>query len=164
MPTVNEIAPIYADEQGGDDDLYLPKQRPKRDTRSKLMKSKAAAGGLIVNACPFDCEDHELDAEMYCRHLVGFTDPNNDRAYFPLTWREDAKRPGQKRYRYVDGESPQPVRPTDQLVRVTTCARVYREFPNGDPEKAPRISTQRPKPAAEGGDGDADLPGPTPAQ
>jgi hypothetical protein len=156
MPAVFDIAPIYADEQGDGEDLYLPRTRPNKDTRSKLMKSKAAAGGLIVNACPFGCEDHELDAEMYCRHLVGFTAPGNDRVYFPMEWREDPKKPGQKRYRFVNGEKPLPVQAGDQLVRVTTCARVYRDAAQA--EREIRISNLPPKPSAGDLADGADLP------
>lgn len=128
MPAVNEIAPIYADE-GGDEDLYLPKQRQKKDTRSKLMRSKAAAAGLIVNACPFGCEDHQLDEQTYCKHMVGTTDPDDDRIFFPMKWRDDVQTPGVKRFRFIDGSDPQMVQKTDVLVRITTCSRVYRDTP-----------------------------------
>jgi hypothetical protein len=157
MPAVNSLAPIYADDKGGDDDLYVPRLLPKKDMRSKLIRSKEKAAGLIVNACPFGCSDEELDAEAYCEHLVGFTDPSNDRVFYPLKWRESVDGRGRvvKRFRYVDGDDRQMVEKGDQLVRVTTSARVYRELPIADPEPEVRIGTGTPKPSA--GDA-ADLP------
>jgi hypothetical protein len=140
MPAVNDIAPIYADEQGGGDDLYLPRTRPKKDTRSKLMKSKAAAGGLIVNACPFGCEDHELDAEMYCRHLVGFTDPSNDRCTSRSSGGRSQDGRGPEAVPVRGRRRPAPVQAGDQLVRsrpARGCTATPRQTRAGDPDLEP---------------------------
>lgn len=124
MAGMNTIAPVYADDTG--DDLYLPDRRPKKDTRSKLQRSKEAAAGMIVNACQFGCEDEDLDAEQFCRHLIGFTDPKDDRIFYPFKWRTERDGKPAKRHRFLDGSDPQIVQPGDILVQYTMSARVYR--------------------------------------
>jgi hypothetical protein len=148
MPAVNEIAPIYAEDTGAEDDLYLPRQRPKRDTRSKLVRSKEKAGGLIVNACPFGCPDEALDHTQYCKHMVGTTDDNDKRLFFPIKFREPP-RPGIMPMRFSDGTDPQLVQSTDVLVRIHTCYRVYRENPGPPIVVENRLKRQVPAVVAE---------------
>lgn len=119
------FAPVHAPDDGG---LYLAQDRPNLDRRSKLQRSKeAATDGQVVNAClpHFGCQDHELDPQGYCKHVVGFTDPNDERIYLPMKERPDPKG-GKSRYRFVDGGDPQLVRPGDVLVKERVASRVYR--------------------------------------
>lgn len=144
MPrSFNSLPPVVTDDGAAEDDLYLDRVTPKTDLRSKLIRSKERAAGMVVNACPFGCKSHQLDAEGYCKHMVGTTEQGDAaeiRVYFPMVWREDAKKPGQlsTRYRFTDGSNPKPLQAGDRLVRVTTCYRVYRqnyelEVPSLDP-------------------------------
>lgn len=142
MAGMNAVAPVYADDTG--DDLYLPDRRPKKDTRSKLQRSKEAAAGMIVNACQFGCEDEDLDAEQYCRHLVGFTDSRDPRIFFPFKWRTDKDGNVVKRHRFVDGSDPQVVQAGDILVQYTTAARVYRDVDAETPSAQTAVALDKP--------------------
>ncbi len=105
---------------------FLPAATPKKDLRSDLIKAKAVAGGLVVNACPFGCEEHELDAEGYCKHLVGFTLPGSTNMFEPIKSRVD--RNGKTtEYKFIDGKDPQTVQAGDVVEPVTVSARVYRK-------------------------------------
>lgn len=104
---------------------FLPTATPKKDMRSDLIKAKAVAGGLVVNACPFGCEEHELDAEGYCKHLVGFTLPGSRTQFEPLKSRFDSNgKPTE--HKYLDGKDLQTVMAEDVVEPVTVSARVYR--------------------------------------
>lgn len=133
MPAGNVSAPVYVDE-GRTNDLYGPHIVPKKDKRSKLLRSKEAYAGHIVNACPFGCADEELDAEEFCRHVVGFTCPDDDTLYQPLQWRPTPKGVP-PRYRFVDGTQKLPVQPADRLVPISTCSRVYRPIQQAKPSE-----------------------------
>lgn len=113
------LAPVY-EANDEDDGLYRPEVAPKKDTRSKLIRSKEKYAGHVINACPFDRNDGHLDEQAYCDHLVGFTDMDDPTIYYPIK-----TRPG-GRFRFVDGTDPQPVLENDVTVRITTCYRVYR--------------------------------------
>ncbi len=121
-----------ADEGAG---LYGPALVPEKDTRSKLLRSKERYPGQVINVCRtagFGCSDADLDEQFYCKHLVGFTDPDDPETFYPVKERlgttQDGKLSRNKRLRYTDGDDPQPVLPTDKKVRVSTCFRVYRSL------------------------------------
>lgn len=134
----NVIAPFLETDEA-DDGLYGPEKPPKKDQRSKLVKSKERYAGQIVNACPFGCKDTELDEQMFCRHLVGFTDQDDPTIFYPMEYRQrydkdgkplvtkDGKVSKSKRHRFVNGEDPQDVLKGDKLVRVSISHRVYRD-------------------------------------
>jgi hypothetical protein len=120
-----------------------PAQRAKRDHLSPLMRAKAnSLQGEIVNACPFGCEDEELDRFGYCRHLVGFTDKvgPKDKAlpaatYEPRIVLDDAHEDDERQM--VNGRDPQPVRKDDVLMRITSSYRVYRDVDGKGREPTP---------------------------
>ncbi len=57
--------------------------------REAIVEANKVGGD--VNACPFGCEDEDLDERWYCHHLVGFT---NDvkMGYEPLVLCPDGRR------------------------------------------------------------------------
>lgn len=113
---------------------------------SPLMAAKARAHkGEVVNVCPFGCANKHLDQNGYCLHLVGFS--ADKETFEPMVRRGGGRRVVQVKRRvepagidpatgeteYDEGDPQlEKVRPGDQLVRITTCYRVYRE---GSPEK-----------------------------
>lgn len=120
-----------------------PQQR--KANLSPLMEAKGrASAGEKLNFCPHGCTDEDLDDHGYCRHLVGFTLPGNDKLYEPMV-----ERLGQRKVQVsrpivkepgVDKEDQQAswkwgkpqyqeVKKTDKLVRITVCSRVYRDMP-----------------------------------
>lgn len=113
--------------------------QPKQANHSRLMQRLARAGkGEVVNLCPFGCQDHELDAQGYCDHLVGFTIPlpgsaGEDTKHFePMKLRKGPM--GKVTGRFTDGSDIKPVLPGDKLERITICSRVYREKPEAPVE------------------------------
>jgi hypothetical protein len=121
------------------EDLYLPSAGVKKDTRSRLHMSFLSAGGHVVNACKpnlekmgeIGCEDEELDEHGRCRHLVGYTDPDNRRMFFKrividhvggISTPPRRIRPMET----LNGANPEMVLKTDVTDRITTCHRVYR--------------------------------------
>lgn len=127
MPNVLE--PIREQTDDNDEGLYLPERLPNKDLRSKLLRSKEANGGEKVNACPFGCRESDLDAESYCKHVVGFTDPEDETVYQPIKLRKMPLGVRGTPFRFVDGHDPQMVEPADRLVKISTCSRVYRPHP-----------------------------------
>jgi len=137
----NAVAPVGLSDEA-DDGLYGPERPPSKDRRSKLVRSKEKYPGQVVNACPklpgFNCRDDELDEQMYCKHLVGFTDPDDESIYYPFKFRPLLDKNGNpieskstaRRYRFTDGEDPQPVLPADRKVQASNCFRVYRASAN----------------------------------
>jgi hypothetical protein len=91
---------------------------------SPLMKQLMASRitGDVANACPFGCEDHELDEKGACAHLIGFYDKGN--TYEP---RIKQKKDGRV---IVSGKARKPMQKGFKLVRITTTARVYSPEPN----------------------------------
>jgi hypothetical protein len=99
--------------------LAGPQQR--KANYSRLMEALGRASqGETINACPFGCEDNELDELGYCHHLVGFT---KDGKYMEVLTKDSRGRP------YVSGVHKALVKKTDKLERVTTSFRVYRDMP-----------------------------------
>lgn len=127
MASGNAIAPI-TDE--ADDGLYGPERIPSKDRRSKLIRSKEKYAGHIINACPFGCRDEQLDEQMYCKHLIGFTDMADSEVFYPMVNRpalvKDGKVIGSKRHRFVDGDDPKELMPGDKIVTISVSHRVYR--------------------------------------
>ncbi len=104
--------------------------KPKDANHSPLMLAMGRAElGQKVNFCPFGCTDEELDEHNYCDHLVGFTKPGNDKVFEPQVTDEKGER-------HVQGHRAEPVLPTDKLVRITVCSRVYRQLPAAPENKA----------------------------
>jgi len=114
---------------------------PHGSKMSPLMyaKSRKKAGNK-VNACPFNCVDRQLDQNGYCRHLVGFTVPGDDKYYYPMTMGPGGRRVVKSRMVVdeelsCDGEEPvlkavaEPIKEGDLLVLITNCHRVYRDVP-----------------------------------
>jgi hypothetical protein len=90
------------------------------------MEAKSRASqGETVNACPFGCEDHELDELGYCHHLVGVT---KDGKHMEVLTRDAQGRP------YVSGYHKALVKKTDKLERITTSFYVYRDVPKPQQE------------------------------
>lgn len=154
MAAANCFAPS-TDDPIEAEDLYLPAKRVQRDRRSKLMKSYAKAGGRmagahLVNPCKQlfgddGCERNQLDSEGYCKHLVGFTVQGDDRHYHPMVPRVTEKGIFVD-LRFVDGKQKLEVQPGDELVRITTCCRVYRRNPE---EPKVEVKKAKAKPNAE---------------
>jgi hypothetical protein len=114
---------------------YLQKQ----EKLSPLMKAKQkSAVGIKVNACPFGCENDDLDDNGYCRHLVGFTVPGDKNTMYPrkpimvqtsiavINGKRVSKSAEDSEYIGVRNK-PEPVLKTDRLVLITVCHRVYRD-------------------------------------
>ncbi len=110
----------------------------RKDPRSALMKAKGkAVSGAKVNACPFGCEDVELDENGYCRHLVGFTE--DKKHYEPMVVGRDGRRVVQvpmvrdEERSTAEFEATKPllmkVEKDDTLIQITTSYRVYRNTP-----------------------------------
>ncbi len=96
---------------------YGPQER--KANLSELMQAKGkASAGEAVNACPFGCQDEELDELGYCQHLVGFT--NDGKMMEPMV-------PDERGRRRCLGSAPEPVKKSDKLVRITVSSRVYRD-------------------------------------
>jgi hypothetical protein len=112
-----------------------PRNEPNPQQRSAnlspLMKGLLVqrATGRRYNGCVFGCQDHELDDNGYCAHLVGFYDKGN--TYEPRVVRKKDKRI------VVSGAARQPMKKGFVLVRITTCARVY------SPEPAKHLAVTR---------------------
>lgn len=93
---------------------------------SELMKAlRNKAKGGIVNFCPFGCEDHKLDENGACAHLVGFT--NDGRNYEP---RVKITAKGMTPRIITSGRKKLPLERGMKLVRITSSARVYSPKPN----------------------------------
>ncbi len=121
---------------------------PHGSKLTPLMYAKSKAKGKQVNACPFGCVDRQLDQHGYCRHLVGFTLPDSEQYYYPMFLTVGAKRIVKPRTVIdeelsCDGEEPilksvaEPVQAGDQLVKITSCSRVYRNVKDAQKLAAP---------------------------
>jgi hypothetical protein len=115
--------------------------RPRSANHSPLMRALThTQQGEVVNACPFGCPNEDLDDHGYCRHLVGFTVPGDEKHYEPMvetvrgrvvkvdrdrraTGAEDQDGPVYKegKARYEE------VKKGDELRWITVSARVYRD-------------------------------------
>lgn len=114
---------------------------PHNSKLSPLMYAKGRAkSGRKVNACPFGCKDQQIDQNGYCRHLVGFTVPGDDKYYYPMQLSAQGRRvvvPRTEKDEELscEGEEPvfkqiaDPVREGDLLVLISNCHRVYRNVP-----------------------------------
>lgn len=114
---------------------------PHGSKMSPLMYAKSRTkSGRKVNACPFGCKEQQLDSQGYCRHLVGFTVPGDDKYYYPQKMGPGGKRIVSPKTVVdedlsADGEEPilktvaEPVQEGDLLVLITSCHRVYRNVP-----------------------------------
>jgi hypothetical protein len=92
---------------------------------SPLMAAlNSATDGEVVNACPFGCETEDLSDKGHCRHLIGFTLPQDAGRF------EVLEPPDENGSRRVNGRKIEKVRPGDKLMRVTICHRVYRKSPD----------------------------------
>ena len=126
-------------------DVSIRSPRDKNPALSALMMARLhTREGEVVNACPFGCENDDLDEQGLCGHLVGYT--NNSPAECkkgeglmePLVWngdrrqvsvkREKRKMPGTNGKEQTVFGPPQleRVKPTDVLVQITVSSRVYR--------------------------------------
>lgn len=130
------------------DPRITPPGRRQANHSELMQRLSKASAGEVVNMCPFGCEDHELDSNGYCRHLVGFT--NDGRNLEPMRRRAGRRVVRVHRERYEVGEDddgrpeyeegpPQYERvlPGDELVRITVSHRVYRDVkpvPQQDPK------------------------------
>lgn len=104
-------------------------QQDKRSPLAKaLLKAKPAERGG-VSFCKFGCPVEALDDLGHCDHLVGFTDPADERYYFGWTERDARGR------RQVDGSKRLLVQKGDRLERITACSRVYRDVPKVSQEE-----------------------------
>lgn len=129
---------------------YAPMRVQKPDKRSKLIKARAQHPGDVINACPYGCPDEALDAKGYCKHLIGFTDPEDIRVFYPQTLRRHPVTGKVTDNVFTDGSNPQETKPTDFLVEGTMSFRVYRESaPKPLAEKMPE-RLQKPEPNAQG--------------
>lgn len=123
----------------------------------KIQQAKLA--GTVVNLCPWNQGDDEqpghLDDNGYCRHLVGFVTIDDKKHYEPMVRTKGGKRVVRVKREKIplpvnpeDDDDPgmppqydwgepqlEDVRKGDQLVWITTTARVYREHPE-QPQKA----------------------------
>lgn len=120
------------------DPLGVHGHRPKQANHSELLKAQAVARqtGHTANLCPFGCTSQELDDFGYCRHLIGFTQPQNPKQFetFMPPDKEDGMR------RRVDGKQIRPVKPGDVVVPISSAAgsRVYRDVDLEQMEEATR--------------------------
>ena len=113
---------------------FLSNEQPQDDLRSDYLKALAKTkGGHTLNVCKtdgFGCEDHELDQNGHCRHLIGATIPGDDKHFEPVKTRLPADgKPlpkGVVGFRYSDGSDVQDVLPGDKLVKISVSSRVYR--------------------------------------
>ena len=109
----------------------LPQELQQEDLRTDFQFAQAACkNGNVVNCCKkrgFGCEDHELDANGYCRHLVGWTCKEDDNRYVPYVDR--IGKDGKVRGRELDGTQALDVLSTDRLVCLAAglVSRVYRD-------------------------------------
>lgn len=96
--------------------MYGPQQR--QANHSPLMRALTRKSqGEVANFCPFGCEDHELDENGWCGHLVGFYNGGN-------TYEPRIRRKADRRI-IVSGKARLPMQKGFKLVRITTTARVY---------------------------------------
>lgn len=110
------------------DRFFKRENDPQVDQRSALLRAISKARGRVVNACPYGCQDEELDQSGYCHHLIGFTLRGNDRMFHPIKHRPN--RDGTpSEFVFSDGSDPQYVLPTDHLEPGSGSARVYRKVP-----------------------------------
>lgn len=119
---------------------------PQVDQRSPLMRAKAKSRGRIVNACPYGCPDESLDEHTYCKHLIGFTLPGNDRRFHPIEFRKN-KDGTDSEFRFSNSKNEQDVLPSDHLERGSQSCRVYRKVPvlaaqsdPGDEQREPQAA------------------------
>ncbi len=113
-----------------------PQQRKANLSPLMVAKGKASLGER-VNFCKFGCTDEDLDDNGYCRHLVGFTIPGNEKLYEPMVMNEKGRRLVQVKYVEKNGKSVpvyEEVQKGDKLERITNCSRVYRDVPMTDAE------------------------------
>lgn len=102
----------------------------RRANHSRLMEAlKNKGSGTVVNFCPFGCEDHQLDENGWCAHLIGFYNGGN--TYEPRIRRKSDKRI------IVSGKARLPMEKGFVLVRITTTARVY------SPKAAEHLAVKR---------------------
>lgn len=115
---------------------YVPERVAKPDRRSKLIKARAKYPNEIINACPYDGDPRHLDEKTYCKHLIGFTDPdegidpkNPPEFYYPQTRRRHVATGKPTEHVFTDGSNPLPIPEGAFLVEGTTCYRVYVQNP-----------------------------------
>lgn len=128
-------------------DVTVRTIRDKNPALSPLMEKRAAvrSSGMVVNACPFNCEGDDLDEKGLCRHLIGYTNNTEEECragkgqYEPLVYEGDSRMvrvererkpamgPGGKKVTVEGKPILPPVLKSDKLVRITTSCRVYRD-------------------------------------
>lgn len=82
-----------------------------------LMAAKAASKGDVVNFCPYGCEDHQLDENGYCGHLIGFV--NAGQKYYEPRVNDATGQVG------AFGSNKKPMEKKFHVVWGTTTGRVY---------------------------------------
>lgn len=101
----------------------LPQNRAKSANHSPLMRALVGKQvGDVVNFCPFQCEDHQLDENGFCGHLVGFY--NGGGTFEPRVMQLDNKKRPTGRI-ITSGAHRQQMKKGFKLVKITTSARVY---------------------------------------
>lgn len=102
--------------------------RAKSANYSPYMKAILAANhGEVINACPFGCQDEELDEHGRCYHRIGVS-PDGEHIE-PEVIREDGKVVVRPAYEVRKGKRRPKLELVDkgrhELVRVTTSYLVY---------------------------------------
>lgn len=110
----------------------LPKDGPTPDNRSDYLKARAHVGNIDLNVCPFGCEDRDCDEKMRCKHLVGNTvslehEGQRPKIFHPLKYQRTLDGTIQYDSLIIDGNDPQPVLKTDELVLVSVDSMVFRK-------------------------------------
>lgn len=122
-------------------------ERVRRKHLSDLMRRHAEnTTGGVVNACPYGCEDEELDENGYCPHLIGFATPNDKlhekkpSMYEPLVQNGEHKIVVGFKRDAAGKRVPNlfPLLKGDKIVRITTSYRVYRDV--SDPKSGAKES------------------------
>ncbi len=100
----------------------------RKTNHSELMKAlNLRSAGEVVNFCPYDCTDGQLDENGHCGHLIGFY--NGGQTYEPRIRRKKGNRPHEDGRIIVDGSKRKKMEKGFKLVRITTTARVYSSVP-----------------------------------
>lgn len=101
--------------------------KQKRNNWSPEFKElMEAAEGVVVNLCPYGCEEEHLQEHGYCQHLIGFTVPGKPKEMEPFSTWTNAY--GVKDRRFTDGTRRCPVPEGSKLIQLSVNHRVYHEL------------------------------------